>query len=157
VLVFTAEEVWQTRFPDAEGSVHLSTWPVIDPAWRDEALGAKWARLRRVRSVVTGAIEPLRREKVIGSSLEAKVTLFLADAADRAAVESVPFGEISIVSELTVADAASGGGFALDDVPGVSVAVEPTAQAECARCWRHLPDVADDLCGRCTEAVPHAA
>ena len=74
VLVFTAEEVWSTRYPDAD-SVHLLEWPLIDTEWRDESLEAKWAALRGQREAVTEAIEPLRREKVVGSSLEAEVTL----------------------------------------------------------------------------------
>jgi isoleucyl-tRNA synthetase len=69
VLVFTSEEVWSTRYPDA-GSVHLLEWPEVPRVDADEA---KWARLRALRTQVTEAIEPLRREKVIGSSLEAEV------------------------------------------------------------------------------------
>ena len=45
ILCFTAEEAWQTRYP-GHGSIHLLEWPEIDPAWRDDALGARWARLR---------------------------------------------------------------------------------------------------------------
>src|SRR5207253_3990384 len=65
VLVFTSEEVWGTRYPDA-GSVHLLEWPEVPKVDADEA---KWARLRELRTEVTEAIEPLRRDKVIGSSL----------------------------------------------------------------------------------------
>ena len=71
VLVFTSEEVWGTRYPDAE-SVHLLEWPEVPRADADDA---KWAALRELRTQVTEAIEPLRRDKVIGSSLEAEVTL----------------------------------------------------------------------------------
>src|SRR5207302_211637 len=71
VLVFTTEEVWGTRFPDA-GSVHLLEWPEVQHVDADDA---KWTRLRELRTQVTEAIEPLRRDKVIGSSLEAEVTL----------------------------------------------------------------------------------
>ncbi|MDB5716957.1 MAG: isoleucyl-tRNA synthetase, partial [Sphingomonas bacterium] len=70
ILCFTAEEVWGTRYPDG-GSVHLQTWPEVDSAWADEALWVKWQRLRTIRGAVTAAIEPLRRDKYIGSSLEA--------------------------------------------------------------------------------------
>ena len=72
ILCFTTEEVWQTRYPEG-GSVHLLEWPEIDAGWRDDALGAKWDLIRATRERVTECIEPLRREKVIGSSLEAKV------------------------------------------------------------------------------------
>ena len=69
VLVFTSEEVWATRYPD-EGSVHLLEWPDVPGVDADDA---KWAKLRELRTAVTEAIEPLRRDKVIGSSLEAEV------------------------------------------------------------------------------------
>src|SRR5215212_4562451 len=71
VLVFTSEEVWGTRCPDA-GSVHLLEWPDVPAVDADDA---KWAALRELRERVTEAIEPLRRDKVIGSSLEAEVTV----------------------------------------------------------------------------------
>src|SRR3569623_386005 len=71
VLVFTAEEVWGTRYPDAT-SVHLLEWPELPEAHADMV---KWQHLRELRVRVTEAIEPLRRDKVIGSSLEAQVTV----------------------------------------------------------------------------------
>ncbi|SNS50606.1 Isoleucyl-tRNA synthetase [Sphingomonas laterariae] len=142
ILCFTAEEVWATRYPDA-ASIHLQEWPVVDAGWADDAIGAKWDRLRQLRALVTEAVEPLRREKQLGSSLEAEITLALGDAGDRALVASVPFDEICIVSALAVAEAAEG------------VAVAVTARHKCGRCWRHLPEVTQDgtLCARCDEVV----
>jgi isoleucyl-tRNA synthetase len=143
ILCFTAEEVWQSRYSEA-GSVHLETWPEIDAAWRDDSLGAKWDVVRNVRAQVTEAIEPLRRDKVIRSSLEAEVNLILADPAAAEAVSSVDFTEICIVSELTAAKC---------DVD--SVAISRTEREKCGRCWRHLPEVTEDgaLCARCDEVV----
>ncbi len=133
VLVFTTEEVWATRYPDAE-SVHLLEWPLIDTEWReDEALEANWAALRQLRETVTEAIEPLRRDKVIGSSLEAEVTV--ASAADPALL-----AELFIVSSVKQGDGLS---------------VTKTDFHKCGRCWRLLPEVkADgDLCARCEDVV----
>jgi len=133
VLVFTAEEVWGTRNPDG-GSVHLLEWPLIDSQWReDAALVAKWAELRQLREAVTEAIEPLRRDKVIGSSLEAEITV--PSDADPALL-----AELFIVSSVK---------------RGNALAVTKTDFHKCGRCWRLLPEVkADgDLCDRCTEVV----
>jgi isoleucyl-tRNA synthetase len=70
ILCFTMEEAWQSRF--GEGSVHLERFPDVEAGWRDEALGAKWDKVREVRRVVTGALEIERQvKKTIGSSLEA--------------------------------------------------------------------------------------
>jgi isoleucyl-tRNA synthetase len=141
ILCFTAEEVWQTRFPDAQGSIHLETWPEIDPAWRDEALAAKWALVRASRENVTEQIEPLRREKIIGSSNEAKV-LVPDTEADLTGLDPAALAEIYIVSEVA---------------PGLTdmVEVARTDYLKCGRCWRHLPEVKEDgaLCARCEEVV----
>jgi isoleucyl-tRNA synthetase len=143
VLCFTTEEVWASRYPEAQ-SIHLETWPEIDPSWRDDALGAKWERLRELRTRVTEAIEPLRREKVIRSSLEAEVELTLPDAELATAVSSVDFKELCIVSELATQTGDEDG-----------VAVTRTARDKCGRCWRHLPEVTEEgaLCARCDEVV----
>jgi isoleucyl-tRNA synthetase len=140
VLCFTAEEVWQTRYPDGD-SVHLLEWPEIDAGWRDDALGAKWALIRTTRERVTESIEPLRREKVIGSSLEAKV-LYPAAQADLLDEELGDLAEIYIVSEVAASDSES-------------VEVTKTDRLKCGRCWRHLPEVEEDgaLCARCDEVV----
>jgi len=133
VLVFTTEEVWGTRYQDAD-SVHLLEWPLIDTQWReDPALEAKWAELRQLREAVTEAIEPLRREKIVGSSLEAAVTV--ASDADPALL-----AELFIVSSVKRGD-------------GLSVA--KTSNHKCGRCWRLLPEVGEDgdLCARCEDVV----
>jgi isoleucyl-tRNA synthetase len=141
VLCFTTEEVWQTRYPDDEGSVHLLEWPVIDPAWRDEALGSRWAMIRATRENVTESIEPLRREKVIGSSLEAKV---LYPCVEEALIDldDETLAEIYIVSEATAADVRC-------------VEVTKSHYLKCGRCWRLLPEVREDggLCARCEGVV----
>ncbi|MDL2340791.1 MAG: class I tRNA ligase family protein, partial [Pseudomonadota bacterium] len=131
VLVFTAEEVWGTRYPDA-GSVHLLEWPEL-PVANDEALETKWASLRATRMLVTEAIEPLRRDKVIGSSLEAEITY--AGAA----------GDIDLAELFIVSSVASGD----------SLTVAKTNKLKCGRCWRHLPEVTEDgaLCARCEQVV----
>ncbi len=143
ILCFTAEEVWASRYPDG-GSVHLETWPPIDPDWRDDALGTKWETVRAVRTRVTEAIEPYRRDKVIRSSLEAAVSLTIAGEQAKAAVSSVAFDEICIVSELSAAAGHADG-----------VAISRTEHEKCGRCWRHLPEVREDgtLCARCEDVV----
>jgi isoleucyl-tRNA synthetase len=130
VLVFTTEEVWGTRYPDAE-SVHLLEWPDI-PAVRREA-GLHWDQLRALRAEVTEAIEPLRKEKVIGSSLEAEVTVPTELDPDFLA-------ELFIVSSVH---------------PGNAFGVTKTANHKCGRCWRYLPEVKSDgdLCDRCEDVL----
>ncbi|MFC3783804.1 isoleucyl-tRNA synthetase [Sphingopyxis italica] len=159
VLVFTSEEVWGTRYPGA-GSVHLLEWPEIEtllhpgegrgpspagassnppemgPRLRgDTALTEKWAQIRETRALVTERIEPLRREKIIRSSLEAEVWL-PNEGGD------VDFEEIFITSSVHRGD----------------WDVKRTENHKCGRCWRHLPEVETDgsLCNRCDTVLTSA-
>lgn len=131
VLVFTAEEVWGSRYPD-EGSVHLLEWPVIPAAEIDVA---RWEALRALRVTVNEAIEPMRREKVLGSGLEAEVTV----------PASAPEADLA---ELFITARVSRG-------QGEGVTVARTDDHKCGRCWRHLPEVTEDgaLCSRCDQVV----
>ena len=79
LLPFTTEEAWLDRHPDAT-SVHLEQFPEMPAEWRDDALAEKWRKIRTVRRVVTGALEIERREKRIGSSLEAAPIVHITDA-----------------------------------------------------------------------------
>jgi len=136
IIPFTAEEVWQARYPSEDGSVHMLTWPEIDANWRDEALGERWAAIRSSRDQVTQAIEPLRREKVVRSSLEADVRMANVPA-------GVDFAEMCIVASVT------------EDGSLATPAVTPTSKHKCGRCWRHLPEVTVDgaLCDRCEDIL----
>ncbi|HEX6660473.1 MAG TPA: class I tRNA ligase family protein, partial [Sphingomicrobium sp.] len=149
VLVFTSEEVWGTRFPDA-GSVHLLEWPDILPRHSresgnlaEENLGpglrgddewlAKWAALRDLRSQVTEAIEPLRKDKVVGSSLEAEVTVPSSENPELLA-------ELFITSTVCKGD---------------EIKVTKTQNHKCERCRRYLPEVEanGDICDRCKDVL----
>jgi len=159
VLCFTAEEAWLSRHGDAaESSVHLQTYAEVPAEWRDDALGAKWARIRDLRRVVTGALELERAQKRIGSSLQASVSIH-ADAGDAALLSGVDLAEICITSDGTLNTApAPAGAFTLPDVAGVAVTVRPAPGEKCQRCWRILPEVGSvaphpDLCRRCADAV----
>src|SRR6478609_1549327 len=79
MLPFTTEEAWLSLKPDAV-SVHLEQFPVVPAEWLDPNLAEKWKKIRTVRKVVTGALEIERREKRIGSSLEAAPVVHIADA-----------------------------------------------------------------------------
>ncbi|MEO0677169.1 MAG: isoleucine--tRNA ligase, partial [Pseudomonadota bacterium] len=120
ILVFTMEEVWLER-SGGEGSIHLVDIPETPATWLDEALAAKWAKVRRVRRVVTGALEVERREKTIGSSLEAAPRVYV-DEETAEILRSVEFEDVCITSQIEIiAGAAPEGAFTLEDTPGVGV------------------------------------
>ncbi len=155
VLVFTAEEAWLVRFPGEMESVHLQLFPEIPEAWYDPELAQRWERVRRVRRVVTGALEVARKDKRIGSSLEAAPQVYVT-AEDAAALAGVDLAELAITSglELVVGEPPAEA-YTLEEVPGVGVVFRPAEGRKCARCWQIRPDVeaASELCPRCREAV----
>ena len=75
ILCFTSEEAWQSRL-GKESSVHEVDFPVLESNIINKELTKKWDLYKQLRKVINGAIEVKRKEKVIGSSLEASVTLF---------------------------------------------------------------------------------
>jgi len=157
VLVFTMEEVWLERFPGDDSSIHLQDFDDVPASWLDVDLADKWAAVRRVRRVVTGALEVERTAKVIGASLEAAPTVYVS-ADDAAILETVSFDDLCITSGIHVAtDAAPADAFTLDDVDGVAVVFAKAEGEKCQRCWKILPDVGSHahagVCGRCNDAL----
>ncbi|MXP44365.1 isoleucine--tRNA ligase [Allopontixanthobacter sediminis] len=136
VLVFTSEEVWGTRFPD-DRSVHLLEWPEIPATSADDT---RWDALRDLRETAMEAIEPLRREKIIRSGLEAAVTV--PDDKVPQGFSDADLAELFITASVTRRQ-------------GTDVTVTRTDNHKCGRCWRLLPEVTEDgdLCARCDDAV----
>ena len=144
ILVFTAEESWLSRYPDAE-SVHLETFPTLPQEWQDDALAARWATIRKVRRVVTGALEIERAQKRIGSSLESAPKVYIADKDLADLIRSVDFADICITSGVSIIDGdAPADAFKLDDVHGVAVVSEKAPGQKCARSWRYSTEVGTD-------------
>ncbi|ODT67566.1 MAG: isoleucine--tRNA ligase, partial [Pelagibacterium sp. SCN 63-23] len=145
ILVFTMEECWLERHPEEGSSVHLRLFPDIPADWLDDDLAAKWQLIRAVRRVVTGALEIERREKRIGSSLEAAPTVFVADARYLVALDGQDLAEIAITSAIALKqNEGPSEAFRLEDVPGVSVLPGLARGQRCARSWKVLPEVGTD-------------
>ena len=139
---FTMEEAWQTRFPEA-GSNSLRVIPATPAEWQNDAEAARWAKVETVMSVVTGALEVERREKRIGSALEAAPVVHVADAELLAAFDGLDAAEVFRTSAATLV-AGEGGAFTTDEVKGVSVDPKLAEGNKCARSWRILPEVGTD-------------
>lgn len=159
ILTFTAEEIWRILPPAARGgpdawSVHLATFPEPDPRWADPGLEQRWEKLLEVRSAVQAKLEERRRDKVIGSSLEARVVIeanpdryafLLGYRQDLAALFIVSQVELKPVTSLPQPD-------------DFTVEVQPAQGRKCERCWNYRETVGGDaghptLCDRCVEAV----
>lgn len=145
IMVFTMEEVWLERFPEADSSVHKREFPAVPANWRNDQLAEKWVKIRKVRRVVTGALEIERREKRIGSSLESAPKVYVSDADLYVALHGQDMAEISITSQAEVLqNEGPGEAFRLDDVPGVSVVPAMAEGKKCERSWKVLPEVGED-------------
>ncbi|MEZ5841531.1 MAG: isoleucine--tRNA ligase [Hyphomicrobiales bacterium] len=145
LLPFTMEEAWLSRFPSATDSVHLRQFPDIPADWRNDALAEKWKKVRALRRVVTGALELERREKRIGSSLEAAPVVHVADGEIMDAMAGIDLAEIAITSAASlVAGDGPAEAFRLAEVPGVAVVSDKAVGRKCARSWKISEDVGSD-------------
>jgi len=156
ILCFTAEEAWQTRYPNPKESVHFGVWRDLPADWVDENLGLRWMRVRDARLVVTGAIEKLRADGVVKSSLQAHPTLY-APAAVIEAFDGLDAADIFITSSASLKQATPPADARLaedDETIGVTVAL--AEGHKCQRCWKILPEVddaEDAMCQRCDDVV----
>ncbi|WP_425996702.1 isoleucine--tRNA ligase [Caulobacter sp. DWR1-3-2b1] len=145
---FTMEEAWQTRFPEA-GSNSLRVIPETPAAWRNDAEAARWAKVGVVMSAVTSALEVERREKRIGSALEAAPVVYINDDGLLAAFKGLDAAEVFRTSQASIRNAATEGTpentFSMASTD-IAVWVNPKLAegAKCARSWRILPEVGTD-------------
>jgi isoleucyl-tRNA synthetase len=149
ILVFTAEEIWRSRMGDDVDSIHRQLFPDLPDEWVNAGLSDKWAKIREMRGVVNPAIEVLRRDKIVGSSLQADVTLTVKSQDYIDALIGVDAAEMFITSSAKVE---------LDDGEENNVAVVGVALGgKCQRCWVVSPDVVigdeDGVCKRCADVV----
>jgi isoleucyl-tRNA synthetase len=157
VLTFTMEEVWLERNPGDNSSVHLIDMPITPSLWYSSELSKKWAIIRKVRRVVTGSLELERRDKSIGSSLEAAPSVYVTtDVAE--VLKSVSFADLCITSSIEIDTGVSPkAAFSLEDTAGVSVSFAKAVGRKCNRCWKISPDVGShshpEVCGRCDSAL----
>ena len=156
ILAFTSEEIWSFMphgKEDDARSVLLNEIPEGGVLTADPAFVETWDRIHALRDDVQKALEIARRDKVIGGSLEAKVTLF-CDGDLLSFVESVKdlLPAVLIVSQVTVC--ADGQGDFAGDVAGLTVSVAHADGEKCCRCWAYSDTVAAEgehagLCARC--------
>ncbi|MGL4953784.1 MAG: isoleucine--tRNA ligase [Culicoidibacterales bacterium] len=150
----TSDEVWEfIPGVDAE-SIHLTDMNTYEVTTEQAALIAKWDVFMNVRHDVLKALEIARSEKVIGKSLEAKVTMFIKDEATRAFFNEIPnLKQLFIVSDVTLVDVNGIDGIESDTAV---ITVVPFEGETCERCWNHFQaeDMVNEyICTRCAVVV----
>jgi isoleucyl-tRNA synthetase len=150
LLVFTAEEVWQSHpalVAEAE-SVHLALWP---PAADDDRAAEDWPLLLEVRAAVNAAVEPLRASKALATTLEAEAVVTAPPAVvNRLAAYAPELPGFVLVAKVAVVAGATGG--------TMEATASRTTWTRCERCWTYREDVTsrtggDGLCGRCVAVL----
>jgi len=142
-LSFTAEEAWQVFAPGASPSIFTETY-VDTAAWRDEALLAKWARIRDIRDAANKVIEERRAAGELGSSLQAELQI-TAPRADHALLASLG-DDLKFVTITSAVELREGS--------ALHITAAPSQGTKCERCWHWRDDVGADaahptICGRC--------
>jgi isoleucyl-tRNA synthetase len=158
ILSFSADEFWGYLPGAREDSVHLALFPARDALepMRDPALMATWEGLIKIRDRVLGEIEPLRKDKQIGSSLQAKVVLTAGPAELellRSRAADLPM--LFIVSDVELRPAEAPAGAKAGEM---QITIEKAPGVKCERCWRYVPAVSPDagICDRCQNALAEA-
>jgi len=158
VLSFTADEVWGYMKESGRlKSVFLADFPKVDTTYLDDALDARWDRILAVRGEAAKVLEGLRRDKKIGHSLDAAVTLYAAPELHELLNNyKKDLAFIFIVSSVSLAkDAeAPSDAFASDGIQGLKIAAGPATGIKCGRCWMYSETVGivkehPEICGRC--------
>ncbi|MBW2610233.1 MAG: isoleucine--tRNA ligase [Deltaproteobacteria bacterium] len=161
ILSFTADEIWQyMNGTNGTPSIHVALFIPVKEEYKNPELAERWEEIIKVRREVTRALEIERKDKMIGHSLDAAVTLGLSTE-----LEDIlyPYREqlrsIFIVSSVLMVPAGEmEGGLESKEVKGLSVKVAPSDDPKCERCWVHDPTVGDDsqrptICQRCHQAL----
>ncbi|MCP5421976.1 MAG: isoleucine--tRNA ligase [Chromatiaceae bacterium] len=161
VLSFTADEIWGFMPGERSESVFMETW--YDGLFAGDTgplNDAAWAQVIAVKTAVAKQLELMRKDGVIGSSLDAEVTLYCNDRLVQVLEtlgDELRFALITSYAAVTpLADAPNDA--VVTEVDGLSVRAVASAHAKCVRCWHHREDVGSnadhpDLCGRCIDNV----
>ncbi len=155
----------KTAGGDTITSVHLTEWSKLPDLTENFHLTAIKPMLMKLRSVMLGGLEQARQQKLIGSSLQAKITLYLAQGQEMDnrfiydLLDKLDLAEIAIVSAAEISrEPAPAEAFRLSDVPYAGVVVTLAEGEKCGRCWKVLVEVGTDaahpdLCHRCATVV----
>jgi len=152
ILPVTADELWRHMPGRRSPSVHLEDFPDVTPLLAP-SLVAEWDRLMEIRDRVNAALEEKRKEKLIGTSLGARVTMTAAGPIARLLeAHRDELAMLFIVSDVALVISNT------DGAGDVRIAVEKAPGVRCERCWRYVPRVRSEpdwagICDRCVEAL----
>jgi isoleucyl-tRNA synthetase len=158
ILTFTSEEVWSAMpaWNNKEDSIHLAQFPKVDDKYCNEDLGERWKAMIEAKSEIAKAVEQARKEKIIGHSLDARITIAAPQKLrELIATHIEDMRSLLIVSQLQLADEKDiAAPFRSAEIEGLVVGVEKARGGKCERCWIYEESVGADtnhptVCARC--------
>jgi isoleucyl-tRNA synthetase len=161
-LAFTSEEIWENvpPFPGKSESVHMELLPEPISAYEDDSLEEQWGLVLDVRAEVNRALELARKNKEVGHSLDAEITLGVRGALmENLKGREDMLSRVFIVSQVRLVDPESfDSATAAVDIPGLMIQVRPASAMKCARCWVHDETVGTEssqpeICSRCVKEL----
>lgn len=155
VMPHQAEDIWMSVPEVQKGgliSILLSDWPKANEEWNNPSLEEDFAKILKAREVVSRAIEPLRAEKKVGSSLEVAVYVSVKDNEVLKRDEN-ELCNIFITSQAYVTDEKPSGVLSEYKEDDFTVWVTKAEGEKCARCWKYRKLNADGICDECQEAI----
>jgi len=158
IISFTSEEIYEALPGAKEKSVHLTEFPKLDAALLPDAVRTVWDRLLQLREEATKIIEPARKAKQIGQSLEADITIY-GDFSPEAllAMVDVDLAKIFIVSHVDFRPLSvfTGQRFEIKGIGPAGISMSSARGRKCGRCWNYREEVTEDgrLCARCQTIV----
>ena len=156
VMPHQAEDIWQNVPENQKGgleSILLSSWPEMKPEWNNPELEQEFAKILKTRVIVTKAIEPLRAEKKVGSSLEVAVYVKYDENKDLLKSCENELCNIFITSQAVVADEKPADVLNEYSEDGCTVWVTKAHGEKCCRCWKYRELNEDGICPDCQEAI----
>ena len=162
ILVFTSDEAWRKLYPEGE-SIHLANFPEKNDKFINDELFDRWTKLDHIRDEVLKAIEIVRKQDIVGNSVEARVEIYAGDSEFKGLLEEykkqLPL--LFIVSQAEIV------GNKFDDEPTyyseeykIAINVRKALGEKCERCWLYSETVGQNkehatLCEKCIDAVTH--
>jgi isoleucyl-tRNA synthetase len=158
ILTFTAEEVWAAlpAWKGKEASIHLTQFPQVNDKYLNAGIGERWKTMIDAKAEIAKAIEQARKEKVIGHSLDARITIAAPEKMRALFAQHLEdLRALLIVSQLQLADETEiTKPYQSEEIKGLFVGVEKARGVKCERCWIYEESVGSDakhptVCGRC--------
>ena len=151
-ISFTTEEAWKAM--GNQSSIHLEDFYTCSRSYENKNLNEKWQIIKDIRKVSTGSIEKVREDKLIRSSLEAHLDIFVDEDVFKK-IKDIQFDEITITSsfKLHIINESSTG-FEINELSNIKVNAIKVNGNKCQRCWKYEKElINDEICKRCNDAI----